>query len=119
MGNTLEALIERTIGVAARGDPATEPQLDRVTGIGWVAASTDHDYADAQRRGNPVTLLVTESSGAISPTFDFCLRALDREAHAPGATDFTRYGASRASPQRSSTPTTWPLSRMPLSPLTP
>ena len=47
-----------------------------------------------------VTLLVTESSGAISPTFDFCLRSLDREARAPGATDFTRYGESRASPRQ-------------------
>ena len=85
---------------AARGDPNTESQLDRVTGDGWVAESVDHDYADAQARGNPVTLLASESTGAISPTFDFCLRALDRESRALGATDFTRYGESRASPRQ-------------------
>ena len=74
--------------------------IDRISGVGWVAESTDHDYADAQSRGHSVTLLASESSGAISPTFDFCLRALDREARAPGATDHTRYGESRASPRQ-------------------
>ena len=35
--------------------------------IGWVRETLDHDYADAQRRGHPVTLLVTETTGALSP----------------------------------------------------
>ena len=100
MGNTLESLIEQTIGVAARGDPTTQRQLDRRTGDGWVARTTNHDYADAQDRNNPVTLLATESSGAFSPTLELSLRALDRESRAPGALDNTRYGESRASPTR-------------------
>ena len=31
-------------------------------------------YADAQRRGNPITLLVTETTGAMSPTLCAALR---------------------------------------------
>ena len=47
-------------------------------GTGWVRGTLDHDYADAQRRGHPVTLLVTETTGALSPT----LRALGKHARA-------------------------------------
>ena len=35
------------------------------TGLGWVAATTEHDYADAQGKGNHVLLLITENSGAM------------------------------------------------------
>ena len=59
----------------------------------------DHDYADAQRRGHPVTLLVTETTGALSPTFDRALRALGKHARAPTTHDSTRYGLSRSSPR--------------------
>ena len=42
---------------------------------GWVRATTmNHQYADAQRRGNPITLLVTETTGAMSPTLCAALR---------------------------------------------
>ena len=62
-----EALIVLVLGVDARGDPATDRALNRETGEGWVAATTGHDYADAQQRGNPVSLLVMETSGATCP----------------------------------------------------
>ena len=55
--------------------------------------------ADAQRRGHPVTLLVTETTGALSPTFDRALRALGKHARAPTTHDSTRYGLSRSSPR--------------------
>ena len=55
--------------------------------------------ADAQRRGHPVTLLVTETTGALSPTFDRALRALGKHARAPPTHDSTRYGLSRSSPR--------------------
>ena len=68
-------------------------------GTGWVRGTLDHDYADAQRRGHPVTLLVTETTGALSPTFDRALRALGKHARAPTTHDSTRYGLSRSSPR--------------------
>ena len=46
-------------------------------GTGWVRETLDHDYTDAQRRGHPVALLVTETTGALphlrpthGPTFE-------------------------------------------------
>jgi hypothetical protein len=45
-----------------------------------------------------VTLLVTETTGALSPTFDHALRALGKHARAPTTHDSTRYGLSRSSP---------------------
>ena len=98
MGNTEEALIVANLGVPERGakadpwadreadgpwrramgsakaDPWADREADgpwrRAMGSGWVRETLDHDYADAQRRGHPVTLLVTETTGALSPTFD-------------------------------------------------
>ena len=97
MGNTEEALIVANLGVPERGAKADGPWR-RVTGTGWVRETRDHDYADAQRRGHPVTLLVTETTGALSPTFDRALRALGKHARAPTTHDSTRYGISRSSP---------------------
>ena len=97
LGNTEEALRALTLGLAERGTPGT--RYDRRTGTGWVAATTRHHYADALSHGRPVTLLVSESSGAISPAFDLTLRVLDRQSRARGATDSTIYGTSRASPR--------------------
>ena len=57
-----------------------------------------HDYADAQRRGNGVTLLVSEVLGGLSPSTVKFLRALAAAARAPSAQDHTVYGQSRASP---------------------
>ena len=68
------------------------------TGEGWVAATTNHAYADAQRRGNPVSLHVTETTGAMSAALDGALRAVSKLSHAPGAIDNTWYGTSRSSP---------------------
>ena len=46
-----------------------------------------------------MTLLVTETTGALSPTFDRALRALGEYARAPPTHDSTRYGLSRSSPR--------------------
>ena len=61
MGNTEEALIVANLGVPERGTKADGPWR-RAMGTGWVRGTLDHDYADAQRRGHPVTLLVTETT---------------------------------------------------------
>ena len=98
MGNTEEALIVANLGVPERGAKADGPWR-RAMGTGWVRGTLDHDYADAQRRGHPVTLLVTETTGALSPTFDRALRALGKHARAPTTHDSTRYGLSRSSPR--------------------
>ena len=97
MGNTEEALIVANLGVPERGAKADGPWR-RAMGTGWVRGTVDHDYADAQRRGHPVTLLVTETTGALSPTFNRALRALGKHARAPTTHDSTRYGLSRSSP---------------------
>ena len=84
MGNTEEALIVANLGVPERGakadreaDGPCDGPWRRAKGTGWVRETLDHDYADAQRRGHPVTLLVTETTGALSPTFEHrALRAL-------------------------------------------
>ena len=59
-------LIVANFGVPERGAKADGPWR-RAMGTGWVRETLDHDYADAQRRGHPVTLLVTETTGALSP----------------------------------------------------
>ena len=60
-----------------RGGPAGESYACR-TGLGWVAATTNHDYADAQcGKGNQVVLfIVTASSGAAPQVFVKSLHAL-------------------------------------------
>ena len=101
LGNTEEHLIVQVLGVAERGVPDDGPMVRAGprAGQGWVRATTDHDYADAQRRGNPVTLLVTETTGAFSPTLNAALHALGKQARAPTTHDSTVYGTSRASPR--------------------
>ena len=96
LGNTEEHLSVVVLGHPQRGDPATEEQLDRVSGDGWVAAK-DGDYADALAKGHTVILLVTESTGAFSADLDRVLRQLARTARASGSIDHTPYGTSRAS----------------------
>jgi hypothetical protein len=99
MGNTEEALAVKTLGIMhSRGSPSDGP-FSRLTGSGWVAATSAHDYVDAQRRGNGVTLLVSEVLGGLSPSTIKFLRALAAAARAPSATDSTVYGQSRASPR--------------------
>ena len=45
-----------------------------------------------------MTLLVSETTGALSPEFVRALRALAATARAPTTQDSTRYGVSRGSP---------------------
>ena len=80
----------------ARGSQADGP-LDRRTGHGWVRETTNHQYADAQRRGNLVTLLACESTGAISPSFHRALCTLGKLARLATSHDSTVYGIGRAS----------------------
>ena len=98
-GNTEESLIRDVLGVAERGC-ADDGALNRSTGAGWVRATTNHQYADAQRRGNPTTLFVSETTSAVSDTLRDTLRALDRESRLPTSMDSTVYGVARSSPQR-------------------
>ena len=97
-GNTEEGLIVTVLGVPARGAPSDGP-MRRATGEGWVRETEGHDYADAQRRGHPVTLLVSETTGALSPTFVRLLSSLARQASAPTTHDSTCYGTARSSPR--------------------
>ena len=97
LGNTEEDLIVTVLGVAERGTPADGP-MRRATGEGWVRATVDHDYADSLGRGNPVTLLVSETTGALSATFVRMLLALAKQARAPTTHDSTCYGTARTSP---------------------
>ena len=92
-GNTEEALIKGTLGLKARSG---DGPLDRTTGVGRVAAH-DGDYADALSKKHPVTLLVAESTGALSKRFVRWLKALHSAARRPGSRDTTVYGQSRAS----------------------
>ena len=64
---------------------------------GWVAAS-DGLYSDASDKGFAVALCATETSGAVSSTYDAILRRHARIAREPGSTDCTLYGTSRSSP---------------------
>ena len=96
-GNTVEHLRSTVLGLSARGDPSDGP-LDRRTGTGWVAETTDHDYADAQAKGHGVSLLATESTGAIDLAFILLLRSLGKQSTAPGSQDHTVYGTARSSP---------------------
>ena len=72
--------------------------MRRDTGNGWIRATVDHDYADALNRGNPVTLLVTETTGALSSTLVNVMRALAKQARASTTHDSSCYGTARTSP---------------------
>ena len=56
--------------------------------------------ADAQRRRHPVTLFITETTGALGPDLCATLRALDGLSRAKTSTDYTTYGTARSSPHR-------------------
>ena len=51
----------------------------------------------ALSKGYGVTLLVAETTGAISPAFDAMLRRYGRLAQSPTVHDYTEYGDSAAS----------------------
>ena len=97
MGNTEEDLICKNIGVLARGDRTTDPPLNRRNGVGWVAKTTNHAYADAINRHHPTKLLVAESTGGMSGTLFECIQAHAKESRVSAAYDTTCYGQSRAS----------------------
>ena len=84
-----------------RGSQSDGPfirESDRA-GTGWVRETLNHQYADAQARGNPVSLHVAESTGAVSASFDAALRALGKESRAATTHDSTVYGVARSSPR--------------------
>ena len=94
-----QALLLLLLFNTTRTHSDTPDAPEQASKLAWVRETLDHDYADAQRRGHPVTLLVTETTGALSPTFDRALRALGKHARAPTTHDSTRYGLSRSSPR--------------------
>ena len=95
-GNTEERLRKDVLGLDGCGSPG-DPPFNRRTGRGWVRAF-DGAYADALNKGHNVTLLVTENSGALSPSFCTLLRLYGKVAALPYACDATVYGSSRGSP---------------------
>ena len=96
-GNTEELLRGQVLGLAARGNPDDRP-LDRHTGAGRVDAKGG-DYADARGKGTVVTLLATESSGALSHCTIRLIRRLAALVATPEGHDATVYGLSPSSPQ--------------------
>ena len=96
MGCTEESLRRLSYGLKAIGSEGERP-FDRVTGHGRVKPC-DGDYADALRKGHCVLLLVSETTGALSPTAIWLLRQLARVATLPTGNDTTVYGTSRTSP---------------------
>ena len=88
-------------GVTERGLP-TDYRADggqRRDGLGGWIKARDGDYVDALRKGYGLTLLVTETTGAITPTFDALYRRYNKLSREPGTADYTVYGESRSSPQ--------------------
>ena len=87
------------LGLAARGNP-DDRALDRRTGAGRVDAKGG-DYADARSKGTAVTLLATESSGALSHCTVRLIRRLAAHVATPEGHDATVYGLrlSPSSPQ--------------------
>ena len=61
-------------------------------------ATPSPDYADALRKGFGVSLLISETTGAVDPAFDAVLRRYSRLSRAPGTKDYTQYGLSPSSP---------------------
>ena len=59
----------------------------------------DGHYADALSKGYGLTILVAETTGAITPSFAALLRRYARLASEPGVSDYTAYGESRSSPR--------------------
>ena len=55
---------------------------------GWIKAR-DGDYVDALRKGYGLTLLVTETTGAITPTFDALYRRYNKLSREPGTADYS------------------------------
>ena len=91
-GGTEEHLRVLVFGTRARGRPADGP-LNRLTGLGYVREHDGH-YADALSKRRDVSLVATETSGAVNAAFDALLRSHDRTARLPATHDATVYGAN-------------------------
>ena len=100
-GGTEEALNRTVGGVKGKGVPADylSDGSQRLDGRGGYVMAHDGDYADALNKGYGLTILVAESTGAISATFAALLRRYARLASEPGVTDYTAYGESSSSPR--------------------
>ena len=88
-GNTEELRRGQVLGLAARDSP-DDRLLDRRTGAGRVDAKGG-DYADARSKGTAVTLLATESSGALSHGTVRLIRRLAAHVATPEGHDATAY----------------------------
>ena len=78
-GNTKESLIKKTFGLSQRGSGGP---LDRNTGIGRVDACRGH-YTDALQKNHKVHLLVTETTGALTPEVVSFVRQLETSTPEP------------------------------------
>ena len=87
------------LGLPERGSPS-DGVFDRTTGAGYVPARSDAQYSDALSKNHGVTLLVTESTGAVSHPVYALLRDLDGQSRLATTIDHTVYGSARTSPQR-------------------
>ena len=91
-GNTLEAITRQTRGLDGIGSES-EPAFDRTTGVGFVAPYAG-DY-----RGRaphvPLTLVHSETTGALSPESLKSIAHLDKLANKPAHRDGTQYGSRR------------------------
>jgi hypothetical protein len=96
-GNTLEKLVVRVLGNAAR-NPSAARLHDRATGQGRVVARQGN-YAGALGKGHRVTLLATESTGALAPATARLLKRLAANVARGDAVDCTVYGSGKASPR--------------------
>ena len=92
-GNTLESITRLTRGLIARGT-SSDPPLDRVTGVGRVAAFNGH-YADAIDKKNPLILFLVETTGALSLEARAAIAYLHRLTKPRCARDGTQYGTAR------------------------
>ena len=75
------------------------PKWNGFRGLQRPQHSEPHSGGEAsQQRGNPVTLLVSETTGALSRSFVDALRVLGKQSRAPTTHDSTCYGTARTSP---------------------
>ena len=92
-GNTREFAIEVVLG---RKEKPGERPFDHRTGVGSIKAKKG-DYDDALQKGHPVTLLLSEPSGALCPNYIRLLRACAKKVKENPGIDTTTYGNSRSS----------------------
>ena len=94
-GSTEEEYRVMILGCAERGRKSDGP-FDHKTGRGWVKYQRGH-YFDALAKRSRVVPVIIEATGGISPHTRAHMRYLARRSTGKGATDRTRYGATRIS----------------------